>query len=114
MPKGRNVTMLNYRVGSWGINFQNNYFGGFSRLTAAGQVFVQPHVPHFDTVDVSLSKDFTIGDMPSTLLFSVQNIADTQPPLQPTAQTNPGLSYPVPTGESGMGRYFIIGIKGNL
>ncbi|HET7085509.1 MAG TPA: TonB-dependent receptor [Rhizomicrobium sp.] len=114
MPKGRNVTMLNYRIGSWGINVQNNYFGGFSRLTAAGQVFVQPHVPHFDTVDISVSKDFTIGDMPTNLLFSVQNVVDTQPPLQPTAQTNPGLSYPVPVGESGMGRYFIIGLKGNL
>lgn len=114
MPKGRNVTILNYHVGSWGINVQNNYFSGFSRLTAAGQVFVQPHVPHFDTVDISVSKDFTIGDMPSNLLFSIQNVIDTQPPLQPTAQTNPGLSYPVPVGENGMGRYFIIGLKGYL
>jgi iron complex outermembrane receptor protein len=114
MPKGRNVTIINYNVGSWGINVQNNYLGGFSRLTAQGQVFVQPHVPHFNTVDVSLSKDLTIGGSPATLLFSVQNIANTQPPLQPTAQTNPGLSYPVPVGESGMGRYFILGIKGNF
>ena len=104
MPKGRNVTMLNYHVGSWGISFQNNYFSGFSRLTAAGQIYVQPHVPHFDTVDMSVSKDISIGDSPATLLFSVQNVTDGQPPLQPTAQTNPGLSYPVPVSENGMGR----------
>ncbi len=114
MPKGRNVTMLNYHVGSWGISFQNNYFSGFSRLTAAGQVYVQPHVPHFNTVDMSVSKDISVGDTPATVLFSIQNLTDEQPPLQPTAQTNPGLSYPVPTGESGMGRYFILAIKGNL
>jgi hypothetical protein len=106
--------MLNYHVDSWGLNIQNNYLGGFSRLTAPGQIFVQPHVPHFDTVDMSVSKDISVGGSPATLLFSVQNIANTQPPLQPTAQTNPGLSYPVPVGESGMGRYFILSIKGFL
>jgi outer membrane receptor protein involved in Fe transport len=114
MPKGRNVTMFNYHVDSWGFNIQNNYLGGFSRLTAPGQIYVQPHVPHFDTVDMSLSKDISVGGSPATLLFSVQNIANTQPPLQPTAQTNPGLTYPVPVGESGMGRYFILSIKGFL
>jgi iron complex outermembrane receptor protein len=114
VPKGRMVTMFNYRVGSWGINVQNNYLSGFSRLTQPGQIYVEPHVPSFDTVDVSMSKDISIGGSPATLLFSVQNVGDTQPPLQPTAQTNPGLSYPVPVGESGMGRYFILGIKGNL
>jgi outer membrane receptor protein involved in Fe transport len=114
IPKGRMVTIFNYRVGSWGFNVQNNFLSGFSRLTQPGQIYVEPRVPSFDTVDVSMSKDISIGGNPVTLLFSVQNVGDTQPPLQPTAQTNPGLSYPVPVGESGMGRYFILGLKGNL
>ena len=65
-------------------------------------------------MDLSVSKDILFAGSPATLLFSMQNVGDAQPPLQPTAQTNPGLSYPVPVGENGMGRYFILSVRGSF
>jgi iron complex outermembrane recepter protein len=114
IPKGRDVAIVDYKINSWSINLQNNWFSGFSRVAQAGQVFQQPEVPDFDTLNVTIEKDTTIGDSPVTLFLSVQNIWNETPPLDPTSQTNPGVGPVIAVGENGIGRYFMIGLKGAL
>jgi iron complex outermembrane receptor protein len=114
VPKGRDVGIVDYKINSWSINLENNWFSGFSRVAQAGQVFQQPHVPNFDTLDVTIDKDTEIGGTPVTLYFSVQNIWNETPPLDPTSQTNPGVGPVIVAGENGIGRYFILGVKGAL
>ena len=114
IPKARDVGMIGYRINSWSINLQNNWFSGFSRVTQTGQVFQQPHLNNFDMLDVTVQKDLLIADNPLTVSFSVQNLWNEQPPLDPSAQTNPGVGPVEVVGENGIGRYFILGLKGAL
>jgi len=114
MPKGRMTTSLSYNIGDWGVNVQNNWLSGFSKLTAAGQFYAAPRLNSFDTLDVSIDRKFDLAGGSADLYFSVQNIGNTQPPLYPTGSTNPGLYYPASSFESGMGRYFTIGLRGDL
>ncbi len=114
MPKGRMTTQLSYQIGNWGINVQNNWLSGFSKLTAAGQYYAAPRLNSFDTLDVTLDRRFQMSGVDTDFYLSVQNVANTQPPLYPTSSTNPGLYYPASSFESALGRYFTIGVKGNL
>ena len=114
MPKGRMTTFLSYNVGDWGINLQNTWLSGFSKISTAGQVYAVPRVNSFDTLDVTLDRKFDFIGGVADAYFSVQNIGNTQPPLYPTSPTNPGLSYPASSFESALGRYFTIGIRGSL
>jgi hypothetical protein len=114
MPKGRMTTSLNYSIGDWGINLQNNWLSGFDKHTANGQFYAAPRLGSFDTLDVTIDRKFDFAGGQADMFLSVQNIGNTQPPLYPTGSTNPGLYYPASSYESGMGRYFTIGLKGNL
>jgi hypothetical protein len=71
-------------------------------------------VTAFDTLDVTIDRKFTLAGGDADFYFSVQNIGNTQPPLNPTSPTNPGLFYPVSSYESALGRYFAIGVRGRL
>jgi len=114
MPNGRMTTSLNYSIGDWGVNVQNNWLSGFDKRTANGQIYAAQRLNSFDTLDVTLDRKFDFAGGEADLYFSVQNVGNTQPPLYPTGSTNPGLSYPASSFESGLGRYFTIGVKGNL
>jgi outer membrane receptor protein involved in Fe transport len=46
--------------------------------------------------------------------FSVQNIGNANPPIVTGSSGNPGFGIPVPAGEDFMGRYFTMGVRGNL
>jgi iron complex outermembrane receptor protein len=112
VPKARDVGIVSYRINSWAFNLQNNWFSGFSRVAQTGQVFQQPHVGNFEMLDVTVQKDLLIADNPMTVSLSVQNLWNEQPPLDPTSQTNPGVGPVIVAGENGIGRYFILSIKG--
>jgi outer membrane receptor protein involved in Fe transport len=115
MPKGRVTGFIGYTVGSWGINLQNTWLSDFDKRTLAPQVFAQPRVGSFDTLDVTIDKKFEIEGGETDVYFTVQNVANAQFPLYPTNSQNPGLFYPAPmTFGNSMGRYFTIGIRGNL
>jgi iron complex outermembrane receptor protein len=114
MPKGRLTGFLNYQIGSWGISLQDTYFDSFSKVTQPGQVYVQPYVSSFNTLDVTLDKKFQVAGGDVDLYFSVQNVFNAQAPLDPTNTSTPGNSNPVNAYENDMGRYFTIGLKGDL
>ena len=74
-----------------------------------------PRVPSFTTVDLNIGKKITLGNRSTMqVYFSVQNIANANPPIVTGSSGNPGFGIPVPVGEDIMGRYFTMGVRGNL
>ena len=84
------------------------------------QVYLAPRISSYDVMDVTVSRRFDMLGGSSSVYLSVQNIGNTRAPLAPSNASNPGLFYPVPGstgpgfGYSDVGRYFTIGLKGNL
>ena len=115
------TTFLNYQVGDWGFNVQNQWLSGAKKATGfVNQNYVTPRLHSVNVMDVTIDRRFELWGGSSDFYFNVQNIGNTRAPLFPTNSTNPGLFYPV-SGSTGpgfgyndMGRYFTIGLKGNL
>jgi hypothetical protein len=63
---------------------------------------------------VTIDRKFDLWGGNADMYFTVTNIGDTRAPLSPTNASNPGLFYPTMGFFDDMGRYFTIGIRGNL
>jgi iron complex outermembrane receptor protein len=124
-PKTRQTTFLSYEVGDWGLNLQNQWLSGMKKASSDNAVngnsqnYVAPRVGSFNVLDVTIDRKFDLWGGNSDLYFTVNNIGNTRAPLWPTNASNPGLFYPVGGNLnqnywSDMGRYFTIGIRGNL
>jgi outer membrane receptor protein involved in Fe transport len=114
MPKGRNTAFISYAIGSWSVNLQNTWLSGYSQKTLASQVYRNPRVGSFDTLDVTLNKEFDFESSVMNMYLTVQDVANTLYPLVPNG-ANPGLTYPTPAfAPANLGRFFTIGIRGNL
>ena len=108
---------MNYSVGDWGFDIQNQWLDHAKKATGfSGQDYVAPFVTSVDVMDVTISRRFDMWGGSSSLYFNVQNIGNTRAPLDPSNASNPGLFYPEPQHGpyNDMGRYFTIGLKGNL
>jgi outer membrane receptor protein involved in Fe transport len=116
-PKGYATLMADYTVGNWGLDVLWHYFGEANKngLAINPQIFAIPRVASFDTTDITLSKRITFdNDSTAQIYFSVQNVANNNPPVTTGSSGNPGFGIPVIQGEDFMGRYFTVGIRGNL
>jgi iron complex outermembrane receptor protein len=114
-PKTRMNSFISYSVGDWGIDLQNQWLSGMKKATGfTGQNYSAPRVSSYDVMDVSINRRFDMWGGSSSLYFSVQNVGNTRAPLWPTNASNPGLFYPTAGFYSDVGRYFTIGLKGNL
>jgi len=114
MPKTRMTTFLDYSLGDWNIDVQNNWLSGRNRATTAGQIYVVPHAHSMDTLDITINRRFDMWGGSSSMYFSVQNVGNTNAPLEGANASVPGLFYPTNTLYNVMGRYFTIGLKGDL
>jgi hypothetical protein len=117
-PKTRQTTFLNYQVGDWGLSMQNQWLSGVKKAnslpTASSQNYAVPRVSSYDVLDVTIDRRFDLWGGSTDLYFTVNNIGNTRAPLTPTNASNPGLFYPTFPFYDDMGRYFTIGLKGNL
>lgn len=121
IPRGRFSLFADYTLGDWSVNGQLQWFSGFDKngilpgQPAPQQVFAQPRVPSFSTFDLNISKRIRYeGGSDMELYFSVQNVGNQNPPIVTGSAGNPGAGIPTPPGEDVMGRYFTIGVRGNL
>jgi len=120
-PKTRMTTFINWSVGDWDLNIQNQWLSGWKKANGlVNQVYAVPRITSYDAMDVTIDRRFDLWGGSSSLYFTVQNIGNTRAPLYATNSSNPGLFYPV-SGSTGpgfgyndMGRYFTIGLKGNF
>ena len=117
-PKTRQTTFLNYSVGDWCLSLQNQWLSGFkknnSRITATSQVYAVPRVNSYNVLDVTIDKKFDMWGGDADLYFTVNNIGNSRAPLYPTNGSNPGLFYPTNGAHDDTGRFFTIGLRGNL
>lgn len=115
MPKTRMTTFISYSVGDWGFNIQNQWLSGMKKATGySNQNYVAPRVSSVNIMDVSIDRRVDLMGGSANFYLSVQNVGNTRAPLWPTNASNPGLFYPTAGFYSDMGRYFTIGLKGNL
>ncbi len=114
-PKTRATSFINYSVGDWGLDIQNQWLSGVKKATGfTGQLYLAPRLSSYDEMDVTIDRRFDMWGGSSSFYFSVQNIGNTRAPLDPTNASNPGLFYPVAGFYSDVGRYFTVGLKGNF
>jgi hypothetical protein len=117
-PKGHAAVFADYTIGDWGFNGQFHWFSGLWKnglLGSAAVIYAVPRVPSFNTVDINISRQVTLDNGSSMeAYFSVQNIANATPPIVTGSSGNPGAGIPTPAGEDIMGRYFTLGVRGNL
>jgi hypothetical protein len=88
-------------------------------LNGNTQNYVSPRIGSWNVLDVSIDRKFDMMGGTADLYFTVNNIGNTRAPLWPNNASNPGLFYPVGGNLAtnfwdDMGRYFTIGIRGNL
>ena len=117
-PKTRQTTFLNYSVGDWGFSFQNQWLSGFKKnnaiVTTTSQNYAVPRVNSYNVLDVTIDRKFDLWGGDANMYFTINNIGNTRAPLFPTNGSNPGLFYPTNGVHDDTGRFFTIGLKGNL
>jgi outer membrane receptor protein involved in Fe transport len=123
-PKTRQTTFLSYQVGDWGLNMQNQWLSGMKKATSNpavasnNQIYAAPRISSWNVLDVTVDRRFDLWGGSADLYVTVTNIGNTRAPLFPQNASNPGLFYPIGGNITNyyedMGRYFTIGIKGNL
>lgn len=115
--KGRTSLFANYTLDSWSVNAQYQWFSGLNKngVFGAGQTFYAVNrVPGFSTVAFNLSKKIAMDNGAAMqMYFNVQNAFNSIPPNVTGSSGNPG-GINTPAGEDLMGRYFTIGVRGNL
>ncbi|HEU4551002.1 MAG TPA: TonB-dependent receptor [Rhizomicrobium sp.] len=118
-PKGHATIFGDYTLGSWTVDAQWHYFSGGSNVAVFGPgqtYYAQPRYGSFSTMDFTLARRIDLGDGSAmSAYFNVQNAFDSIPPYTVGSSGNPGSIFGgIPQGEDVMGRYFTIGIRGDL
>ncbi len=118
-PKGHATLFANYALGDWSVDAQWHWFSGGTNIQTIGAgatFYAQPYYTSFSTTDFTLTKRITFGDgAVMSAYFNVQNAFDDVPPYTVGSSGNPGSIFGgIPEGEDVMGRYFTIGVRGNL
>jgi iron complex outermembrane receptor protein len=121
VSKGHVTAFASYDVGNWDFTVQDRWLSDFSRKTVATQVFTtgEEIVAAKNYVDFNVSRKFQFGGAAMSAYLSVQNVFDTDYPVFPTAVNIPGLYYKGVQGAStsaydAIGRYFVLGIRGQF
>ena len=130
-PKDHATLFGGYTLGNWSVNAQWHYFSGLNKngivqpcvvsttgatagFCSGATFYAVNRVPGFSTTDFTLTRKITLdnGSAMSAYL-NVQNAFNSIPPNVTGSNSNPG-GISVPQGEDLMGRYFTIGVRGNL
>ncbi len=118
--KGHITTFVNYNLGDWTFGLQDRWISSFRRASQPTIIYAQPRIADSNYVDLNIEKKFKVDDVTYSAYLTVQNLANTLAPLDPTTSGAPGIYYPVANGQSGgsgadiMGRYFTIGVRASL
>lgn len=113
VPKTRVTTMTSYEIADWTVGLQDRWVSGFSQITQDGQVWTQPWVRSFNSLDLNIQWKLRAWNSEVTPYFTVENLFGSKPQIDPSAGSI-GLVYPVAPGEDIMGRYLTLGIRARL
>jgi outer membrane receptor protein involved in Fe transport len=118
-PKGHATIFGGYTLGNWTLDAQWHYFSGGNNNGVFGPgrtYYAQDRYGDFSTMDFTIARKITLADdTVMSAYFNVQNAFDEVPPYTVGSSGNPGSIFGgIPQGEDVMGRYFTIGVRGNL
>ena len=114
---GHASIMAGYSLGDWSVSYQFTWYSGEWKngLLTTPLYYTQPRVPSFNTSDITIAKKINYDNGSSASLYiTVNNLANALAPIVTGNTANPGAGAPIPIGEDIMGRFFMIGIRGNL
>jgi hypothetical protein len=120
VPKARITSFIDYSIDDWTFNLEDRWLSSFPRSPRPTAIFYQkPRGEALNYVDISIHRKFTLdGDAVLDGYFSVQNVANVSPPVEPTNTSTPGLfTGGIGTGNGNaygidqIGRYFTIGMR---
>ena len=115
--KGHATIIGDYTLGNWSVDAAWHWYSGLTKngVYGSGQTFyANNYVGSFSTMDFTLSKRISFDNGTAmSAYFNVQNAFNAIPPDVIGSSGNPG-GINTPIGEDLMGRYFIIGIRGDL
>ena len=113
--KTRSTTFLTYSVGSWSFVLQNSWFSAWKKQSNNQTIyFTTPNVGEYNVVDLGVTKTFTLDNSTIDVYLTVQNVTNRYGPVYPTNSQNPGFAYPVPPNYPVLGRFFTLGVRGDL
>jgi outer membrane receptor protein involved in Fe transport len=116
-PKGHATLFGSYTLGNWDLNVQWHWFSDLHKngVFGAGQTYYAVNrVPGFSTTDFTLTRKIALDNGAAMqVYFNVQNAFNSIPPDVTGSSGNPG-GISTPGGEDLMGRFFTIGVRGNL
>lgn len=117
VAKGRTTLFASYTLDSWSVNSQWQWFGGSDKngVFGTGRTFyAQNRVKDFNTFAFTVSKRVDLGNgARMQAYFNVQNLFNSIPGDVYGSSGNPG-GINTPAGQDLMGRYFTLGVRGNL
>jgi hypothetical protein len=118
-PKGHATLFADYTLGNWSVDAQWHWFSGGNNQNVFGAgatYYAQNRYASFSTMDFTLTRQIAFdGGAVASVYFNVQNAFDDVPPYTFGSSGNPGSIFGgTPQGEDIMGRYFTIGVRGNL
>lgn len=118
MPKSRDTAFISWNLGNWGVTLQDRWLGGYNQNTTTNQFFLtrkDQHIPNYNQIDMTIDKKFMIDDSVADFYLTVQDITNAHYPIAPslTQAANPG-NYPAPVWGYSLGRFFTVGVRGNL
>ncbi|HEY2010928.1 MAG TPA: TonB-dependent receptor [Rhizomicrobium sp.] len=115
--KGHATIIGDYTLGNWSVDVAWHWFSGLTKngIYGSGQTYyAQNYVGSFSTMDFTLTRQITFDNGSAmSAYFNVQNAFNAIPPDVIGSSGNPG-GINTPIGEDLMGRYFILGLRGNL
>jgi outer membrane receptor protein involved in Fe transport len=120
VPKTRMTTFLQYSHRNWSVALQNQWLSGMKKassdnsLNGNTQNYLLPRLGSWNVLDLTIAKRFALWGSRSEAYLTVNNIGDTGVPLSPSGAGIPGLFYPTTGFHDDMGRYFTVGIRGDL
>jgi len=127
-PKGRASLFAGYTLDSWSVNAQWQWFSGLNKngvvppctinpatnYCSGATFYAQDRVPGFSTMAFTLTKKIELDNGAAMqVYFNVQNAFNSIPPDVYGSSGNPG-GINTPAGQDLMGRYFTLGVRGNL
>jgi outer membrane receptor protein involved in Fe transport len=108
--KTRLTGFLSYEADHFNLGLQDRWLSKFSRVATNGQVYQDPTVNAFNTLDLNVEYKFDWFGPKSSVYFTVQNVLNAKPEITPLGGSV-GIEYPVPAGYDIMGRYFTVGLR---
>jgi hypothetical protein len=115
-PKGHITSFVTYELGSWTFTLQDRWLSQYNRRTLRTDVFVNPNIPSYNYVDLTIDKKFTIDDTDLSTYLSVQNVGNVKFPVGPNNNSTPALYYmgvqgPQVSQYDAIGRFFTLGVR---